>query len=220
MIATVQHPPNVRNSMKRTLRVAVLSGLLPLLVGVSLFVLWVTTRWDWFMVGGVVTIYGGLVSFLIGACALARYCWAASRCADPPRWKWVLSALGCATLLLSNVPVAGGIISAVVAISTCYSVVVRNASQQAISDVRIYGGGYEASLGTIPPGGLARRSFWIQRDGELELRAVGSSAFHHLVIDGYVTKGLGGRAEIVVESNGSLSLSSGISEPGDAAESR
>lgn len=197
-----------------------LSGLLPLLIGVSLFVLWIVTRRDWLMVGGFVTLYGGLVSFFIGAIALARYCWAASRLVDPPRRRWVPSALACAALLLSNLPVAGGIVAAVIAISTCYSVVVHNASQQAISDVRVYGGGCEANLGTIPPGGLARRLFWIQRDGELAFRAVSSSTTHHMIIDGYVTNGMGGRTEVVVEPNGSITVSNASAEPSDPAQSR
>jgi hypothetical protein len=206
--------------MDRTFRVAVLSGLLPLLVGVSLFVLWIITRWDWLVAGGFVMLYGGLVSFLIGAIALACYCWAASRSADPPRRKWVPSALACAALLLSNFPTAGGIIAAVITIETCYSVVVHNASQQALIDVRVYGGGCEADLGTIPPGGLAQRSLWIQHDGELEFRAVSSSTNHHMTIDGYVTNGMGGRAVVFVEPNGTISVYNGIAEPTDAADSR
>ena len=208
------------NSMDRTFRIALLCGLLPLLVGVSLFVLWIITGWDWLMVGGFFTLYGGLASFLIGAIALARYCWAACRSADPQGRKWVPAALACAALLLSNFPTAGGIIATVIAIETRYSVVVHNASQHALSDVQVYGGGCEADLGTIPPGGLARRSFWIKRDGELEFRAVSSSITHHMIIDGYVTNGIGGRAEVVVEPNGSISVSNGSAEPSDAAESR
>lgn len=206
--------------MDRTFRIALLCGLLPLLVGLSLFVLWIITRWDWLVVGGFVTLYGGLVSVLIGAIALARYCWAAARIADPPRRNWVPSALACAALLLSNFPAAGGMIAAVIAIETRYSVVVHNASKQAISNVRVYGGGCEAKFGTIPPGGLARRSLWIQHDGELEFAAVGSSTTHCMTIDGYVTNGMGGRRVVSVEPNGTISVSNGIAEPRVAADSR
>ena len=211
---------NAPNSMDRTLRVAVLSGLLPLLIGVSLFLLWIITRWDWLMLAGAIALYGGLASFVIGAIALVRYCWAACRSADPSRRNWVPAAVACAALLLMNFPTAGGIIAAVIAIETRYSVVVHNASPHALSDVRVYGGGCEADLGTIPPGGFARRSFWIQRDGELEFRAASSSTTHHLLIDGYVTNGMGGRTEVVVEPNGSISVSNGSAEPSDGAESR
>lgn len=206
--------------MDRTFRIALLCGLLPLLVGVSLFVLWLITRWDWLMVGGFLTLYGGLASFLIGAIALTRYCWAACRSANPPRRKWIPAALACAALLLSNFPTAGGIIAGVIAIKTCYSVIVHNASQHALRDVRVCGGGCDADLGTIPPGGLARRSFWIQRDGELEFLAVSGSTTRHMIIDGYVTNGMGGRAEVVVEQNGSISVSNGSAEPSNAADSR
>ncbi len=220
LIGSVRHPLNLPNSMDRTFRVAVLSGLLPLLVGVSLFVLWIISRWDWLMVGGFVTLYGGLVSFLIGVVALTCYCWAACRSADPPRRKWIPSALACAALLLSNFPTAGGIIAAVIAIETSYSVIVHNASQQALSDVWVYGGGCEADLGTIPPGGLARRSLWINRDGKLEFCAVSSSTTRHMIIDGYVTNGIGGRAEVFIEPNGLISVSNELTEPRDAANAR
>jgi len=206
--------------MDRTLRVAVLSGLLPLLIGVSLFVLWIITRWDWLMLAGAILIYGGLASFVIGSIALVRYCWAACRSADPPRRKWVPSALACAALLLSNFPTAGGIIAAVIAIETCYSVVVHNDSQQSLSDVRVYGGGCEADLGTIPPGGHAQRSLWIKRDGELEFRAVSSSTTHQVTIDDYVTSGIGCRTVVVINPDGTVSVSNGNAEPTDAADSR
>jgi hypothetical protein len=130
------------------------------------------------MFTGIFTLYGGVAVFAIGAGALGRFCWLAFRTAEFPRRRLWMMALACAALLLANFAVAGGIIAAVVAIETRYTVIVHNASDQPLSKVRVFGGGCEAEFGSIPPGGVVRRSFWIQHDGALEAHAVSGAATH------------------------------------------
>jgi len=207
-------------SMNRSLHVAALCGVLPLLVGVLLFVVWVITRWDWLMLGGLFTLYVGLACFIVGVIALAQYCWQVSRAPDPPRQKWGGSVIACAALLISNFPAAGGIVAAVIAIKTCYAVVVRNASQQSISDVCVYGGGCQADFGSIPPGGVARRWLWIQQEGELEVSADIGSKTYRSTLDPYVCPSMGGAATVVIGPTGTLLVSNGVAEPSLAAESR
>ena len=182
-------------------------GVLPLLVGISLFLLWLITRWDWMKMAGIFTLYGGVAVFFIGAIALARFCWLAFRTPEFSRRRLWLSTLGCAALLLSNFAVAGGITASVIAIETRYTVIVHNTSQQALSGVRVFGGGCEADFGTIPPGGVVRRSFWIQHDGKLELRAVSGATTHSKTIDGYVTNSMGGHTTVTINPDGTISVS-------------
>ena len=181
-------------------------GATPLLGGVLIFLLWLVTRWDWLMMAGLFTVFGGVVIFLIGAIALTRFCWLAFHTPDLPRHRLWFSALCCAGLLLSNFPVAGAIIATVVMIKTRYTVTVHNASQQPLYDVRVSGGGCEANLGTIPPIAIVRRSFWIQHDGQLELHAVSGSTTHDKTIDGYVTNGMGGDATVTAKPDGTISV--------------
>jgi hypothetical protein len=193
--------------MNPAYRVALICGALPLLTGVSIFLLWLVTRWEWLMFAGVFTLYGGLAVFCIGALALARFCWLAFRTPEQPRRRLWLSTLGCAALLLSNFPVAVGIVSSVLQIETRYTVTVRNGSPQPLSGVRVFGGGCEADFGTIPPGGSVRRSFWIQHDDQLEFRALSGATMHAETIDGYVTNSLGGNTTVVLNPDATVSVS-------------
>lgn len=192
--------------MRRAYRIALFCGALPLVVGVSIFLLWLITRWNWLMMAGLFTLYGGVAISFIGIVSLALFCWLAYRAPERPRRLWI-STFACAALLFSHFPAAAGIIATVIAIETRYTVVVHNASQQPLGDVRVFGGGCVANFGTIPPGSVARRSFWIQGDGELKIRAVSGTTAHAKVIDGYVTQYRGGRTTVTINSDGSISVS-------------
>ena len=192
--------------MNRAFRVALICGVLPLLFGVSIFLLWLVTRWDWLEMAGVFTLFGGVALFLVGAIALARFCWRSHRSPERPQKRLWLSTLGCAALLLSNFPIAGGIIATVIAITTLHTVVIHNASQQSLTGVRVFGGGCEEDFGSIPPGGIVRRSFWIQHDGTLEFCAVSGATTHTKTIDGYVTKRIGGHATVTINADGTISV--------------
>jgi hypothetical protein len=192
--------------MNRAYQVALACGVLPLLVGVSIFVLWVSTGWNWLVAAGIFTLYGGVGVFLVGVIALVWYCRLALRTRGMPRRRVWLSTIGCAGLLFSNFPVAGGIIVAVIALGTRYTVVVHNTLQQPLEDVRVFGGGCEVAFGTLSPGGVVRHSFWIRHDGTLEFHAVGGSTTYAQTIDGYVTNGMGGHTTIVFKPDGRLSV--------------
>lgn len=193
--------------MNGAYRVALICGTLPLLVGVSIFVLWLVTRWDWLTLAGFYTLFGGVVIFLVGVVALACYCGQAFQAPNLPRRRLWLSTIACAGLLLSNFPVAGGIIVAVAAIESRYTVTIHNASQQPLNDVRVFGGGCDESLGSIPPGDTARRSFWVEHDDELKLHAISGTAVHKETIDGYVTNGMGGHTTVTLNLDGTISVS-------------
>ena len=198
---------NLFRNMNRAFRIALICGVLPLLVGVSLFLVWLITRWDWLMMAGIITLYAGVAVFFIGAIALVRFCWLAFRTPDLPRRRLWLSTLGCAALLLLNFPVAGGITASAISIVTRYTVIVKNTSQQPFSNVLVFGGGCKADFGTIPPGGVVQRSFWIQHDGELALSAVSGSTTHSKIIDGYVTNSSGSRTTVTINSDGTILVS-------------
>ncbi len=190
--------------MSLAYRIALACGALPLLVGVSIFVLWTATRSTWLMAAGLYTVYAGMAVVLVGGIALARYYRTASRAAGVSPRRLRLSTCAAGLLLLSNFPVAGGIIAAVIAIETCYTVVVHNASNEPLDDVRVFGGGCDESLGRIPPGDTAQESFWIDEDGQLEFRARRAAAVHQAVIDWYVSNNLGGHTVVTVNADGTI----------------
>ncbi len=97
--------------MNRAYRNALLCGACPLVVGVTIFLLWLVTGWDWLMLAGLCTIFVGVLAFLTGAFSLAIYFYFGWQTPGFPRRKLWLSTLGCAGLLLSNFVVAGAIIA-------------------------------------------------------------------------------------------------------------
>lgn len=163
------------------------------------------------MMVGIFTLYCGTAVVLIGVVALSRYCWQACRMPKVPRRRVWFSTFAGAGLLLLNFPVAGGIVAAAIALETRYTVIVQNDSLQPLESVRVFGGGCDESLGTIPPGSSVRRSFWIQHDGELEFYALGDDTSYEKIINGYVTNGLGGHTIVTIRSDGTMSLSSNAS---------
>lgn len=190
----------------RAFRIALFCGAAPLLLGISIFLLWVLTRWNGLMLAGFLTLFVGAFLFLVGVAALALSWRQAQRREDVSRRRVWLSTIGGAGLLLSNFAVVGGISVAAIAIHTSYTVKIRNTSQQAINEVRISGGGCDISFGSIPPGGSVQKRFRIQQDGELAFSAVRGQARLNSIIDDYVTGNMGGDTTVTIKPDGSISI--------------
>jgi hypothetical protein len=193
--------------MDRPFRVALICGACPLLVGCSIFFLWLFTRWEWLMIPGIFTLAAGPVICGFGFFELANSQWLTHGVFDfSPRRRRV-ATIGCGGLLLLNFPAAGAIVAAVITIHSTYTVVVHNASERNLDDVRVYGGGCDISFGSIRPQAVARRSFWIQDDGELTFWAVsGSITYSVSDFSGYVTNGQGGQRTVTVKTDGTISV--------------
>ena len=155
--------------MPLSYRIAFFCGALPLCSGVSIFALWCLTRWDWLVLAGFWVIGVGLIFVMVGLTALLRF-WTlrgkdASHSQSHNRWA---TAIGLAALL-SNFPAAIAIVVAVSLILRMSTVFVRNETDHAVNQVRVFGGGVDEWIGTVSPGEVAEESFWIHTDGVLEL---------------------------------------------------
>ena len=190
--------------MKNSLRVATICGVVPLLLGVGIFVVWVFLRQAWLTIAGFMMLYVGLAAVSVGGIALFRYWWLAGRDSGTPRDGRRASVLRCAGLLLANFPVAAAIVAAAFAIETRYTVAVRNTSPDRLDDARVSGGGCDASFGSIHPGVTARRSFWIRRESALVFRASSSGQTLDETIDPY-THG-GGHLTVTVDRERKVSF--------------
>jgi len=187
-------------------RAALVCGAAPLLTGISIFLLWLVTRWDSLMLAGLHTIYAGLAAFAVGCIALTIYLWRAFRSPDADQRRVRNATLACGGLLLVNFPVAFGIVAAVIDIESRYTVVIHNDSGQPLEDVRVFGGGCDKSLGSIAPGDTVRRRLRFDTDGELRLHATIGTTDIDEVIDGYITRDIGGRPTVTVEPGGAVSV--------------
>ncbi len=195
--------------MNRTYRAAVFCGATPLVTGVSIFILWIITRWEWLILAGLLTLFGGPIVFVFGILALAQYYQSAMRSTELNKRDVSLATLGCLGLLLSNFLVAAGIMIAVEAIQTCYIVAVENQSRQSLTEVHVSGGGCDADLGTILPGETSRGSFWIRHDDELTFHANSGQLALSEKIDGYVTHGVGGHTIVTIQPSQTITVTKG-----------
>ncbi len=188
--------------MTTSYRIAVLCGALPLAIGVLTFTTWLLVRAPWLMLAGLYTIGIGLLLFLIGASALAYYYRRAQTQTDLRRVR--IATIACGVLLLANFPVAAAIVLAAMSIETRYVVVVHNRAQQPMADARLFGGGCDSPLGTIPPGATVTRALWFHCDGELQLAATYEGMPRLETVEGYVTSGGGGQARVTLDEAGRM----------------
>ena len=193
--------------LRGAFQLALFCWIFPLVAGVSIFVLWVITRWDWLMLAGGITLFGGTIFFLAGCCALFRYCVIARRTTpQSSRRIWTTAGL-CGALLLSNFVVAGGIIVAFEAILTCNTVRIHNASEKTATDAQLLGRGYRIFIGTIPPHTTVQRSVWVSQEGELTFHVQYDSQQQHAIVDGYVSPGIeGGHKTVTLQLDGTISV--------------
>lgn len=192
--------------MNRAYRIALICGALPLLLGVGIFLLWLATRRDALAIAGIYLIYLGLALFVVGLAALAVYGRKASRSREISRGKLLGNLATALVLLLANFPVAWGIIGGVVAIESRYLVVVHNESSRPLSQVRVSGGGASVAIFSIPPNDSTERSLWFQSDGELKFEAALEGRKLTQTIEGYVTHGGSGRADVFVGEDGEVTV--------------
>ena len=120
----------------------------------------------------------------------------------PHRRLWIRTG-ACGALLLSNLPVAAGLVVAANAIDSCYAVEIRNESGTTLEDVRVTGPGCGASFGTLRPGTASSRWLWARGEGSLMLEIGGKEA---KMVEGYVCSGMGGQATATVRPDGTVAV--------------
>jgi hypothetical protein len=84
---------------------------------------------------------------------------------------------------------------------------VRNDSRQALTKVRVSGGGTDVVFGTIPPGGSEMRSSWISNNGKLEFQATGESGMRSQLLSRRALGDVHGNLMITVSADGSITTS-------------
>ena len=191
-------------------RVAIACAKIPMIAGVSTFLIWLILRQEGLTLLGAIIILLGLALLPIGLLALAGYYWMGTKQSDVPAKQLRLSTLKGVGLLLSNLLVAGAIIAVVLAIVCRYTVVVHNDSPRALDHVRVHGAGADLMLGSIQPGATVERTFCIGQEGEIIFEAASGSTAHSKVLSGYVNTIHGEREGTVrVDSHGNISVSHG-----------
>lgn len=180
--------------MKNPLQIALLCWAIPLVLGLSIFGCWLANEDPTWMLAGLGVIGLGCLLFVVGMIALVYQWQRASRNTGPDISKRPILWTG--ALLLSNFPVALGMTMAAITWAGRYQISIHNNSSQPLNDIRIFGGGCDIRLDSLPPGKSSSRTFWIASDGTLLLEANTPNKTIRVQADGYVTKGLGGKTRV------------------------
>jgi hypothetical protein len=199
----------VASSYPSGLKIPFLLGAVPLSVGVFVFLLWVVTKWEWLPLAGVITLYGGCGSVLLGLALLAYWLRAMIRSGDLRRERLTVRAVLVACILLVNFPVAAGIVWAVVRIATTYTVTVLNHGVAPLRSAVISGGGVSVRFEIISPNGSATKRFHIVGDGTLRLSVEQDGQKLDFEVDGYVTNSLGGNKVVEIGHDGRVEVRDG-----------
>lgn len=187
-------------------RFACLCGAIPLIAGVSIFLLWLATGWDWLVSAGVLTICFGIALVMVGFLSLSVYTWRGPGEANASRGNFVWKTLACAILLVANFPAAAAIVVGVLTIETCYAVWIHNDTGAALVGVRLQGGGCDVTVGSIPDGEVVGKWLWFDHDGRLEMRATLRGSEVSGVLDDDVSGKIGGTRKVRVRQDGTFDL--------------
>lgn len=174
-------------------------ALLPMAVGLSVLGLFVLTDAMALALFGVVVLWFGVVA-TVAAALYAILGHARSRRDGIDRaQRWRVSAFLVA-LIVANYPLAAVCASAGIAWATRYTLELHNRAETPWR-VGLRGPGVDEAV-TVAAGERTSRRLWFCGDGELTLQA-GDHA-EPLVVEPYVTNGLGGEAGVTRCTNGEL----------------
>ena len=193
--------------MSRYLLAALFCALLPLVTGTAIFFAWLWLRWDGFEVAGMVTIFAGVVLFVVGGICLLVH--NAKRGSSTPTGFWQspkVSVVACLLLFL-NFPVAAVYTTAAIDFKYRFYVTVQNAGNQQIESFVVTGGGVEIEFGPIAPNTTVRRSFNIAHEGELLFRTTSDGIESTGIVYEYIWEtNLGGRRRVLINPDHTIEV--------------
>lgn len=161
-------------SIRQYFRLALACGLLPLVSGVSVLLLFVLTHHDglpvvglMILIAGPVLLVAGLVSLCVGLLRMSpeRIAAANSQRGMPVQWLAVIALL----VLLVNPP--AGVICAAIGEreTTRYIVHVHNTTTQTIGPIDLAYDGKHRTLNAVRPGGRESEWFMVVHDGDVTM---------------------------------------------------
>ena len=188
-------------------RVALIFGAGPLVVGTSIFLLWLLTGWGVLEVAGMFTIITCVLGLVPAIIILQNHLWDARKAVDLPRSQFWIAVIVCLGALLVNFPAAYAIMYYAEAKDVQrYVVEVRNRMETPIDDVRVFGGGVDVSYGEIPSRDAHTRRFWIKQDGELRIKAFYNGSNHEALVDAQAIETRGKRFRVTIRRSGDIAV--------------
>jgi len=190
-------------SMSKMDRFALACGLVPLVSGIVVYLLWIGSRWEVLKLVGFFVIAAGIASIFVGVISLI-FSLRHSLSLGHPIKQNLPKCILIATIFLSNFLAAGAIIASVLSIETRYTIQLVNQSKQKLSSITISGGGCLIEVPDLPASATTTQHFYIKQDGSLNIKAKTDDTELEQVIESYVTNGMGGNAKITVDENNNV----------------
>jgi hypothetical protein len=192
--------------MPRALKLAILCGSLPLLVGTIIYISWRLTRVEWLMGAGLVTLFVGLVLFLVGAICLSMRSTKVSD-ADAAVQRKLLSLRKLAwTVLVVNFPAACFFAWSAIEVATRYTLAIVNEQAMRIDSFIVSAPGVKVDLGPIPANGRRQKHLHFPGEGSLSFATQVGQTRTNGVIDEYVTRNLGSASTVRFKAGGSIEV--------------
>ena len=181
-------------------RASLLFGAIPLVAGVSIYLLWLLTGWDGFITAGLVLLMLGVPIVVIAAGCFLAYIIRSGANSKERRRSWLPTLLPPA-LILSNPPAALIISGLAMAGVTGHRVIILNESPAAIEALSLYSQGLEERVGSIGPGESAKATLYFEGDSSLMFSALVQGQYETGFASDYVTNSMGGETILRLTSD-------------------
>lgn len=173
-----------------------LCGAVPLAAGLAVHAVWLATRAPFLVLAGFGVILVGVALTLFGAGTFLGDLRRQTSWTPGARLRAAVAVL----LLAGCYPAAAAVSLHAIDVTSRYEVVIRNDGDTALTSCALAGGGAVADVGPIEPGGEREIVLRFDRDDELRCAAADTAGTtHDVVVAGYVTNGLGGRATVTFD---------------------
>jgi hypothetical protein len=183
-------------------RLAIIAGVTPLVAGILTFIVWYITRAEWLMVTGIFIIYAGLGFFCLGLLSIGVFSYIAIKARVK---RWVLKSALVIILLVSNFPVAFGLMSAAIYIVSVSVILVDNQSDHVVEKIMLFDpAGNSYSFGPVTARERRDVTFRFKGEGAVTYEMSVAGSAHSGTVFGYITSGTRNTATITVSKDGTV----------------
>ncbi len=193
------------DSSRYLYRIAMLCGILPMTVGVSIYILYEITRWDVLVLAGLFTVYGGLACAALGFICIIAYAFKRHAAGE----MWGLGVGKAVGVILLNIPVCVIVVHLSLLSVTrmdSYTVVLENKGEDVVAHFELETPGGAVGIEGIAPGESESVRLSFEDPGSITYRAEVGNDLLEGVIENHVANSGGGKKSIITFSDGEFSI--------------
>lgn len=194
----------MKNNTKLWFYLALFCGLAPLLIGVSIYIAWLTYKSDWLEQAGLINLNAGLLLFFPGIMSLVIYYYKAKQGKIYQYLRNTLLLLG---ILLINFPLAAFIIGSASSLSAQSQIIIENQTTAPITQFSLKeSDGRQHILGDIAAGQSTVKTLTFESEGSVNYSFQHQDKTHNGSFLGYVTPGTGFTVKMKLNPQSEISI--------------